>query len=247
MRRYWATLAGVVVGLLGGFYGALFGGAIGLLVDLVLNEYRGSRRTREFLSGEEAPEWLPMMPILCGALLGRMLRVPFQGNPGPFVDATLEFRSIVVPRRVLERMLQVAALEEWRREETLEAAFSNRLDSEERRRAIQAVWNYLRSTPDAREARPSMEAFAREVVKDGSFVEQTIVIERRLHAESCEVLGVSRDAGRTDIQKAYRKLAAHFHPDAAVGLSPEQQQVSEQAFKRITAAYERLLAESENP
>lgn len=245
MRRYWATLAGAAVGLLGGFYGALFGGAIGLLLDLVLNEYRGSRRTSAFLGGSELPEWLPITPVLCGALIARSVRGSFAGDPDPILDTALDARSIVVPRRVLERILQTAANESWNRSESLEEAFRRRLTPAERRRTIQAAWTAIRGTPDAAGARDQVAAFARAVVDDPHFADQTIVLERKLHAESCEILGIARDASREDIQRSYRRLAAQFHPDAVVGLAAEQQQASEDAFKRISTAYERLLAESD--
>jgi DnaJ-class molecular chaperone len=48
-------------------------------------------------------------------------------------------------------------------------------------------------------------------------------------------LGVKRDASDADIQKAFRKLAKELHPDQNKG-----NKVSEERFKRITAAYDFL-------
>ncbi len=53
------------------------------------------------------------------------------------------------------------------------------------------------------------------------------------------VLGVSRDAGKDDIKKAYRNLAKEFHPD----LNPDDS-IVEQRFKEVTAAYD-LLSDAE--
>jgi len=49
------------------------------------------------------------------------------------------------------------------------------------------------------------------------------------------VLGVSRDAGKDDIKKAYRRLAKELHPD----VNPDDT-IVEQRFKEVTAAYDLL-------
>jgi molecular chaperone DnaJ len=49
------------------------------------------------------------------------------------------------------------------------------------------------------------------------------------------ILGVSRDAGESDIKKSYRKLAMECHPDRNNG-----DKASEEKFKLITEAYEVL-------
>jgi curved DNA-binding protein len=49
-----------------------------------------------------------------------------------------------------------------------------------------------------------------------------------------EILGVSRDASKDEIQRAYRKLARKFHPDLNKGAG------SEEKFKEINEAYEVL-------
>jgi len=50
-----------------------------------------------------------------------------------------------------------------------------------------------------------------------------------------EVLGVERDAGPEDIRKAYRKLAAKYHPDKNPG-----DKSAEEKFKELGEAYEAL-------
>ncbi len=50
-----------------------------------------------------------------------------------------------------------------------------------------------------------------------------------------KVLGVSRDAGKEEIRKAYRKIARKYHPD----LNPEDKE-AEKKFKQANEAYEVL-------
>jgi len=51
--------------------------------------------------------------------------------------------------------------------------------------------------------------------------------------EARRVLGVEPDADDAEIKRAYRERAKELHPDQAGG--------DEEAFKRATEAYERLL------
>src|SRR5579864_544648 len=50
-----------------------------------------------------------------------------------------------------------------------------------------------------------------------------------------KVLGVAEDATERDIQRAYRKLAKQFHPDANPG-----DKSAEERFKRISSAFDLL-------
>ncbi len=48
-----------------------------------------------------------------------------------------------------------------------------------------------------------------------------------------EVLGVSRDASKDEIKKAYRRLAKKWHPD----MNPDNREEAEERFKEISEAY----------
>ena len=54
-----------------------------------------------------------------------------------------------------------------------------------------------------------------------------------------EILGLSRNASKRQIRKAYRQLAMKFHPDRNPG-NPE----AEEKFKALLRAYETLMAET---
>merc|ERR1712059_193733 len=56
--------------------------------------------------------------------------------------------------------------------------------------------------------------------------------------DSCyDVLGVTRDATRSDISKAYRKLARKLHPDVS------KEKNAEEKFRLLATAYETLKDE----
>ena len=54
------------------------------------------------------------------------------------------------------------------------------------------------------------------------------------------VLGVEPDASQEDIRRAYRHLAAQYHPDKVAHLGADLRRLAEQKFKAIQAAYEVL-------
>lgn len=55
-----------------------------------------------------------------------------------------------------------------------------------------------------------------------------------------DVLGVPVGASQAEIQAAYRRLAARYHPDKLAHLGQEFQVLAEEKFKAIQSAYETL-------
>ena len=51
------------------------------------------------------------------------------------------------------------------------------------------------------------------------------------------VLGIGKSASKTEIKKAYRKLAKKHHPD----MNNNNQKAAEEKFKEISEAYEILI------
>ena len=61
------------------------------------------------------------------------------------------------------------------------------------------------------------------------------------------ILGVSRQAGQSEIRAAYLKLANQYHPDKVAHLGKEFQEMAEQRFKEIQQAYEHLKKGRQKP
>lgn len=58
--------------------------------------------------------------------------------------------------------------------------------------------------------------------------------------EALAVLGLYDGAKPAEIKKAYRELAAKYHPDRVAHLGPELVELTTEKFKQIKAAYEFL-------
>ncbi|MCD9047815.1 DnaJ domain-containing protein [Luteimonas sp. MHLX1A] len=54
------------------------------------------------------------------------------------------------------------------------------------------------------------------------------------------VLGLERDASDEDIDRAYRKLMAQYHPDRLANAAPELQDQAARRAAEINAAYTRI-------
>lgn len=55
-----------------------------------------------------------------------------------------------------------------------------------------------------------------------------------------DILDVPRGASPEEIRLAYKKLAGKYHPDKVAHLGKEFQELAEERFKEIQAAYEKL-------
>ncbi|MFP4113104.1 MAG: J domain-containing protein [Spirochaetota bacterium] len=246
MRSYWGTLAGLLLGLLGGLYGALFGAFIGYLIDLVTAEVRAHRSAVRFLESGRARESFPVVVALAGNLLGH-LRGRADALGGDEIESLATRLRPHYPdrfaRRLVERMLVAAASHEWIGSERFALLAKRVAHTENREQLVGAVWETLRTTGQARRAREAMHEVARAVGLGEQYIARRLVSGELRDAEACDVLDVPRDATDAEVRTAYRRLAAQFHPDTAASLGDDQRLASEQAFKRIQAAYAKLRDE----
>jgi len=58
--------------------------------------------------------------------------------------------------------------------------------------------------------------------------------------EALAILGLYDGATQAEIKRAYRELAAKYHPDRVAHLGPELVELTSEKFKQINAAYEFL-------
>ncbi|MDH5823021.1 DnaJ domain-containing protein [Luteimonas sp. RD2P54] len=54
------------------------------------------------------------------------------------------------------------------------------------------------------------------------------------------VLGVGEDASEAEIDQAYRRLMAQYHPDRLSGAAPELRAEAEKKAREINGAYDRI-------
>ena len=59
-------------------------------------------------------------------------------------------------------------------------------------------------------------------------------------ATAYKILEVSKDSTNEEIKKAYRKMAAKFHPDKVHHLGLEFQKIAEEKFKKLNEAYDQI-------
>jgi DnaJ like chaperone protein len=95
-------------------------------------------------------------------------------------------------------------------------------------------WPTRTADPDRDdESNDSREHFQQSSAQmDGSGVE--------IPKDPYDILGIEAGASQADIQAAYRRLAAQYHPDKLAHLGEEFQALAEEKFKVIQSAYEML-------
>ncbi len=63
-------------------------------------------------------------------------------------------------------------------------------------------------------------------------------VAKPIAGDAAAILGVERDADETELHRAFRLLAAQFHPDSLAVLDESQRDEAAEAFVRIRGAYD---------
>jgi hypothetical protein len=92
---------------------------------------------------------------------------------------------------------------------------------------------YLHGRPRARDRTPRMGRRRDETSWRGA--------GRGRRIEALSLLGLDEDASISDVTRAFRELAAHFHPDRHQGASEPERRLMEQRFAALSAAYHALI------
>ena len=58
-----------------------------------------------------------------------------------------------------------------------------------------------------------------------------------------KILEINNEASDNEIKRAYRKMAAKFHPDKVHHLGEELQNMAEEKFKSVNDAYQQIKKE----
>ena len=65
-------------------------------------------------------------------------------------------------------------------------------------------------------------------------------------SDDYRVLGIAENATDEEIERAYRKLMAQYHPDRVSGAAEEFRELAEQRSRAINAAYDRVRTRRRN-
>ena len=101
---------------------------------------------------------------------------------------------------------------------------------------------FLRGRRRMRDARRETERDAEVGSWARSGVRPTYAAIDPARARASSVLGVSPSADRTEIKRAYRKMALKEHPDLHPGATDAERRELEARFSALTAAYNLLVA-----
>lgn len=221
LRPFSGVLLGGIVGIPLGLYGVALGGLTGFLVDQTLIRAREKRLPPEGHSMVVLARYCSTAGDLPHGLLRDGLAVLADaGRLSPLRRVSLSRGTWQLPVLTAEAQ---GAVERLRA--SLQDHHLDRLCAAFRRAASD------REVDDVR---------ASEILGWLHGADAEVAPGEVRHATT--LLGISPDAPVQEAKRAYRRLAAQFHPDATYGLTETQQLEAAEAFRRIQEAYETFVA-----
>jgi DnaJ like chaperone protein len=245
---FWGKLVGLLIGSLGGIYGAVLGLLIGHLVDEILAERRRRNETVAFLHGTPGDGSAAAESQLV-AIVGMAFGIARMGSP-PTVAQIEHTRQILDRRFDLSKreryLVRTAIREAFRRPNAVDPVSLAASHQWSRELALFLVSLLVRIAMDDQIGlSPEREAVLMQIcetvgVSDADFINLSGP-ESESVEDSYRLLGLEPGAPMHEVRRVYRRLAAQFHPDAAADLGEQRQKQAEEAFKKIHAAYRRIL------
>lgn len=263
----WGKIVGAALGLNAGLFGMVLGLIVGHLVDEMLWSYVIRRLLRRYARTAATPPELVALeaPLAVLAVLTREATCGARSHsavaaetgaaaPPPGMAAALSYLADRYGTTTRHRRTLTHAAEEFHSvftagsrsfpedtslDEAFEAPLQSLLTPHER---AEVAWLAGRIARGARPcARTAAEDLARRLGVTPDIVADAARTQGKLDERSCMLLGVPQDADKDQVRRAYRRLAAEFHPDATRDLEPHQRRQAEVAFIRIREAYEKLI------
>ncbi len=250
IRAFAGRILGTLIGLLAGPLGALFGLLAGWMVDQYRANKTPTARVVRFLSDprrEKAEQLRITYGIAAvGVDLLTVANVPDTETVNYFVEERWPAgnRDLLKDPTVARRAVEVCFAERHRIERArIIPVLGEVLDTAGAVQLIDLLVRTLsvRGRGIVQSERRILESVCTTIGVQNETIARMEELHGSLPREDCEVLGVRRDADRSDIRRAYRVLVAQFHPDTGADLDGGQREIMESAFLRVRKAYESLI------
>lgn len=239
LRRWFGRIAGSVIGMMAGPIGVVFGFLVGALID----QFRGSGgtpwRVERFLRepGREPNDRYAV--TFARALLRDLLyRAGDSALPLPVWLAECSHRVMRAPNESLVSAIH-AAIESKNHDAVCDAALErlDRVPLTVRQGLGRDLMETVPHDMTQRQWNLLVAVATRWEMNDeclSRFPHGGVVLDE----QSCQLLDVDQTATAEGARRAFRRLAAQWHPDTATTLDRSHQTTLEQTFVRIRGAYE---------
>lgn len=235
LKRHWIILVCIVAGCSGGGWGIVAGLLTGFFVETIIHRNEEMKRLTGILKKPSSSA--PIREPFEGAILSAELTWFCAGSE--YAAATALRRIFPEYRDADWELLchaagSIEAINADLVAECLAAALRKAEDRDLPGRILKLLSSVEFGWRDERGVRPS------EYIASLLSYKSVVTTE---YESACTLLGVSVNADMDEVKKAWRKLAALYHPDTTGALSPEQQIIAADMFRRVQEAYELISRE----